>query len=86
MRIFETITVECYAGYKESEAPRKFIFKGNEVEVKEVIERWYEGGVESTSSLSENFKVRINKQGEIILRHILISDTWEILLGKESVL
>jgi Family of unknown function (DUF6504) len=36
------IPVECYAGAKADETPRRFIWQGRTVEVGEVLDRWYQ--------------------------------------------
>jgi hypothetical protein len=77
--IFAPIVVECYSGYKGDEAPRKFIYKGNEYVVDEVLERWYEEDLDSKGTLRENFKVRVSNK-EYILKHNLSGDFWEIRL------
>ena len=80
MQRFEPTVVECYSGYKANDVPRKLTFKGKEYMVEEVIGRWYEGGTDSKSTLSENFKVKVSDdKGEYVLRHNVTSDTWEIL-------
>lgn len=80
MQRFEPIVVECYSGYKANEVPRKFTFKGKEYMVEEVIGCWYEGGTDSKSTLSENFKVKVSDdKREYVLRHNVTCDTWEIL-------
>ena len=44
---YERIRVEHYSGYKANERPVAFIFQGIHWEVQEIIDRWYEGGLES---------------------------------------
>ena len=36
------IPVECHAGAKADETPRRFIWHGRTVEVGEVLDRWYQ--------------------------------------------
>jgi hypothetical protein len=35
-----TIRVECYAGYKGEENPRRFFMGDKPIEIEEVIDRW----------------------------------------------
>jgi hypothetical protein len=37
-----SIRVECYAGAKADETPRRFGWEGQAVEVSEVLDRWYQ--------------------------------------------
>ena len=34
------VTVECYAGYRGEETPRRFALAGTTIEVAEVVDRW----------------------------------------------
>jgi hypothetical protein len=42
--IFDTIQVECYSGYRANERPLAFTWQGKRRKVKEIVDRWYEGG------------------------------------------
>lgn len=68
-----TVRVECHAGYRGEETPRRFRLRQREVAVEEVLDRWYE---------PENryFKLRGDDRGVYILRHDFESDHWELTL------
>ncbi len=70
------IQVECYAGAKADETPRRFTLEGRAVEVKEVLDRWYQ--VESTPEWprADYFKVGGDDGREYLLKHDLESDEW----------
>jgi len=68
-----TVTVECYAGYRGEEAPRRFRLGGRRVEVEEVIDRWLEPG-------RRYFKVRGDDRGVYILRHDPGAGRWDLTL------
>jgi hypothetical protein len=36
------IQIECYAGMKADETPRRFTWEGRRIEVAEVLDRWYQ--------------------------------------------
>ncbi|MDA2923296.1 hypothetical protein MYX65_01355 [Acidobacteria bacterium AH-259-L09] len=36
------LQVECYAGYKAEQRPRRFCLAGHRHQVEEVLEQWYE--------------------------------------------
>ena len=67
------VRVECYAGYRGEEAPRRFRMGEVEVEVEEILDRWYE-------PVDRYFKVRGDDRGTYILRHDFESDHWELTL------
>ena len=79
MKRFETILVECYAGYKGDEAPRRFSMRGKEYAVREVIARWYERGRDPKDPQREFFRVADADKREYVLRHTVTSDTWELV-------
>lgn len=75
------IKVECYAGAKADETPRRFYVEGQVVDVSEVTDRWYQ--VESKPELSraDYFKVIAPEQRQCLLKHDLESDEW--FLGQQ---
>lgn len=67
------IRVECYAGHRADEEPRRLFIGERKIELKEVIDRWLD-------PTYRYFKVRGDDDGIYILRHDLSSDTWEMTL------
>jgi hypothetical protein len=68
-----TVAVECYAGYRGEETPRRFRLGGRLVEIEEVIDRWLEPG-------RGYFKVRGDDSGVYILRHDPKAGRWDLTL------
>jgi hypothetical protein len=66
-----SVRVECYAGYRGEETPRRFSFGERQVEVDEVVDRWL-------SPDHRYFKVRGNDGGVYVLRHDAVSGRWEM--------
>lgn len=64
--VFEEIEVECYAGYRGEESPRAFVHQGKRYEVSEILDRWYEGGIDPRAVRQDYFKVKTTA-GEIFL-------------------
>ncbi len=65
------VRVECYAGYRAEETPRRFFLGERRVEIAEVVDRW----------LGEDhryFKVRVLEGDLYILRHDPQADCWEL--------
>ena len=63
--------VECYAGYRGEETPRRFSFGTQKVEILEVSDRWL-------SPDHRCFKVKGNDGTVYILRHAVTTREWEI--------
>src|SRR5262249_39199429 len=63
--------VECYAGYRADEAPRRFTIRGHEFEVVELEDRWYSPG-------ALYFRVRAGDGNFYILRHDEGMDVWTL--------
>lgn len=70
------IRVECYAGHKADEAPRRFALEDAWLEVVEVIDRWYQ--VESLPEwpAADYFKIRAADEREYLLKHDHETDEW----------
>jgi hypothetical protein len=76
--IFEEIVVECYSGYKGEETPRFFSYQNRRCEILEILDRWYEGGIDPAGLLHNYFKIRI-REGEIfLLRYTPRFQTWTL--------
>lgn len=69
--IFSKINVECYAGYRGDEEPRRFAWGGKALEVTGILDRWLDPN-------HRYFKVRADDDGVYILRHDTNSGEWEL--------
>lgn len=67
------IRVECYAGHRGEEEPRRFWLGERPVTVAEILDRWI-------SPEHRYFKVRGDDAGTYILRHDARGDRWELTL------
>ena len=74
----EQIEVECYSGFKANERPVAFTYQGRRREVKEIIDRWYEGGLEPGRPPIDYFKIKTTDDQIFILRYLSLFDTWSI--------
>lgn len=67
------IRVECYAGYRGEETPRRFFMGNKAVEIEEVIDRWL-------APEYRYFKVRGGENAIYILRHDELAQRWELTM------
>lgn len=71
------LVVECYAGYRGEETPRRFCLGERWIEVDEVLDRWLDPE-------HRYFKLR-GADGDIyILRHDAESGVWEMTLYRRG--
>jgi hypothetical protein len=74
----ERVQVECHSGYKANERPVAFTYQGCRREVKEIIDRWYEGGLDPPRPKIDYFKVKTTDDQIFILRYLSLFDAWSI--------
>jgi hypothetical protein len=72
------IQVECYAGAKADEIPRRFVLDDRRIEVAEVLDRWFQVESKPEWPRADYFKVRGSDQHEYLLKHDLESDEWHL--------
>jgi hypothetical protein len=77
---FKEIQVECYNGYKANERPVAFTHQGVRREILEIVDRWYEGGVQSRKPVIDYFKVRDADGNVYLLRYQSELDEWSLRL------
>ena len=70
---FEPVQVECYSGYKADERPVAFFFQDRRWEISEILDRWYEGGVNPGQPIVDYFKVKTADGKVFILRYLNFS-------------
>jgi hypothetical protein len=74
---FPLVDVECYAGYRGEETPRRFRLGERQTEIADVVDSWL-------APDHRYFKVR-DTQGDLyILRNDVVSDRWELTLFRRS--
>ena len=67
------LSVECHAGYRADEEPRRFRLGERSVEVVEVLDRWLDPA-------HRYFKLRGDDGAVYILRQDTTTDRWELTL------
>jgi len=68
-----TIRVECHAGYRGEETPRRFWIGERRVEVADVLDRWL-------APDHRYFKLRGDDGDIYIVRHDSAADRWEMTM------
>jgi hypothetical protein len=69
------VEVECYAGYRAEETPRRFRLGTRQIEIADVVDRWQ-------TPHHRYFKVR-DTDGELyVLRHDVASDRWDLTASR----
>ncbi len=66
------VTVQCYAGYKGEERPTSFILQGRKVEVREIVDRWFDPDYNCYKVVGEDGL-------RYLLRHDLNDGSWHLL-------
>ena len=79
---FEIVQVEAYSGHRSNERPLSFVFRGNRHEVREVLDRWYEGGAVPRAPHLSYFKVITTGGEEYILRYNRFFDSWSVMISR----
>ena len=67
----QRVRVDCYAGYRGEETPRRFELGEKKLEVVKVISRWVEPD-------RRCFRVRADDGKVYVLRHEMSSGEWEL--------
>ena len=68
-----TIRVECYAGYRDEELPRRFFLNNREIKVAKIIDRWL-------APDHRYFKLRGDDGDLYIIRHDVAGGHWELTM------
>ncbi|MFC1567367.1 hypothetical protein ACFL3R_00835 [Thermodesulfobacteriota bacterium] len=71
------IQVECYAGYRGEETPRRFQLGAKKIEVQQILDRWM-------APDHRYFKVLGDDNAVYILRHDSESWDWKLTFFKQS--
>ena len=71
------IRVECYAGYRGEETPRRFWLGAKKIEVRDVLDR-------CMAPDHRYFKVLGHDKAVYILRHDAISWDWDLTLYQQA--
>ncbi len=74
------VDVVCYSGFRGAETPRVVIIADERVTVREVLDRWYNGGIDPTAPVRDYFRVRTENNAEFLLRYEKDVDEWTLII------
>jgi len=81
---YEKVAVECYSGHRVNERPVAFIFEDRRWEIVDVIDRWFEGGVQPGRPALDYFKVKTLEGRVFLLRYNSLFDAWAVRVPPKS--
>ena len=76
--MWRRIEVHCYSGYKVNESPREIILEKKLIKIKQVLDRWYEGGIRAGQPKMDYFKILTENNQKYILRYNSLFDAWSL--------
>jgi hypothetical protein len=77
---FERITVFTRDAYRGAQEPLRFCWREQWFDVERVLDRWYEGRMDSTRLPLRYFRVETSAGVQWILRYHEFFDAWSLLL------
>lgn len=85
MRDLIQIKVVCHSGYKADEYPKYFYLENMRFEIKEIMDRWYQGDSNPEIPAANYFKVLTNDRKIYILKNEIKIDKWYLWVYGESI-
>ena len=79
------IQVESHSGYKANEYPVSFYWENIRFEIQEIVDRWYEKGVNSDFPAANYFKVKTGDEKIYLLKHEVKKDQWFLWIRGEAI-
>jgi hypothetical protein len=73
------IEVECHSGYKADEYPKCFYWYEKKYEIKEILDRWYQGDLNPEFPPANYFKLLTTNDKQFIIKHEIESDKWYLV-------
>jgi len=76
---FENIEVSSRDEYRGAQQPVSFVWRGAEHQIEQVIDRWYEGTMDSTRMPLLYFRVKTARGEIFIIRYHELFRAWSIM-------
>ena len=80
-----SIKVESHSGYKANDYPVSFYWDSIRFDIKEILDRWYQGDLNPEFPPAFYFKVKTSDDKVYILKHETNSDRWFLWIRGESI-
>ena len=77
------VKVRCHSGYKSDEYPACFYWDNIRFDIKDILDRWYQGDLNPEFPAAYYFKVKTNDEKVYILKHEDTSDKWYLWIQGE---
>ncbi len=77
---FERIEVTTRDEYKGAQEPVSFIWRGKKYIVEEIVDRWYEGQIDSTRMPMLYFRVKTQSGELLLIRYHEFFRAWSVRL------
>ena len=74
------VRVMCYAGYKADEHPKCFYWDDIQFDIKEILDRWYQGESSPENPPANYYKVRTVSSGLFILKFEIKRNKWFLVI------
>ncbi len=74
----EKVQVKCYSGFKANERPTAFTHQGRHHEIAEILDRWFEGGLDPSQPKTDYFKIKTMEGDVFLLRYLSLSYAWAV--------
>lgn len=75
---FKICKVETISSYSYPGEPKKFYYKGRWWQIEDILDRWYEGGLDPERALILYYKIEAESQF-FILRYLPYFQKWQIV-------
>ncbi len=76
--VFQISEVECYCGGKGDQTPKLFLYENGQVKISEILDRWYEGGINPNKPVYNYFKIKSNSGDLYLLRFNTNRQVWSV--------
>jgi len=75
---FESIKVSTRDQYKGAQEPVFFVWRGKEHHIEQIVDRWYEGRIDSTRMPMLYFRVKTRSGEVFLIRYHEFFRAWSI--------
>lgn len=81
---FERITVACREEYRAQQEPIAFFWRGMEIHIRAILDRWYEGHLSRQRVPQRYYRVLTEDGQRFVIRYNELFDAWGLLLSEDQ--